>query len=312
MEAQSVTEVATEHTPDAVISNENHPADELFELMAGISPLAAAVSMIDVSDNEACHSSLYNCLAHREKLLSWYAREINGLGGRPYIGQIGEFPSKDIPPSEHLFGHSYGFFSLDNARIHVLLWAALSILQAIIGQTYAYAYTSTPVDVENNKEYRLSEFYADEVSRAMPYCLQDSMRAWGVSGTIFGMMQIAQVYMELRNEEKFMWAQSLFKHVGDIGADLAYRMNELFNYGWALMEKADREKRSELSPVPSSAVSDSTASPISTASPTSPISTTSPLSSVSTASTAPFVEKYVDMQQEVTDMPVRPRWDSDW
>jgi hypothetical protein len=292
--------LAREHTPAALISNENVAVDELFQLMADISPIAAVVSMTDVSDNTACHLSLYDCLAHREKLLSWYSRMKDRIGGSHYVGESGDFPCKNISSSEHLFGRPYGFSSLDSARLHILFWSAMSILQALLGQTHAYAYTSAPPDPYTNKEYQLSEYYADEVSRAMPYCLQDSMKAWGVSITIFGMGQIAKVYMELRREEKFMWSQQLFKHVGDIGSDLGYRMGELLQFGWGLLEQSDRNERPELSPVPTS--------PSNPSSGASAASAVSPASSTSTASTAPFVAEYVPMHETI-DMPTRSRWE---
>ncbi|KAJ5733337.1 hypothetical protein N7533_013784 [Penicillium manginii] len=299
IEANNVVDLAREHAPTAVTSHENVVIDELFQLMADISPIAAAVSMTDVSDNTACHLSLYDCLAHREKLLSWYSRAKVRIGGGPYVGESSDFPCKNILPSEHLFGRPYGFSSLDNARIHILFWSALSILQALLGQTHAYAYTSAPPDPYTNKEYQLSEYYADEISRAMPYCLQDSMKAWGISMTIFGMGQIAKVYMELRREEKFLWSQHLFKYVGDMGSDLGYRVGELLQFGWSLLEQSDRNERPELSSVASS--------PGSNASSASPVS---PASSTSTASTAPFVAEYVPMHETI-DLPTRSRWEPD-
>lgn len=302
MEANNAVDLAKEHTPAALISNENVAVDELFQLMADISPIAAAVSMTDVSDNAACHLSLYDCLAHREKLLSWYLHFKVRIGGGPYIGETSDFPCKNISPSEHLFGRPYGFSSLDTARIHICFWSAMSILQALLGQTHAYAYTSAPPDPYTNKEYQLSEYYADEVSRAMPFCLQDSMKAWGISITIFGMGQIAKVYMELRREEKFTWSQQLFKHAGDIGSDLGYRIGELLQFGWSLLEQSDRNERPDLSPVPTSP-----SGPSSGASAASPAS---PASSTSTASTAPFVAEYVPMHETI-DMPTRSRWEPD-
>ncbi|KAJ5980264.1 hypothetical protein N7481_007562 [Penicillium waksmanii] len=254
IEANNVVDLAREHTPAALISNENAAVDELFQLMADISPIAAAVSMTDVSDNAACHLSLYDCLAHREKLLSWYSRMKVRIGGGPYVGESSDFPCKNISSSEHLFGRPYGFSSLDY-----------------------------------------------EVSRAMPYCVQDSMKAWGINVTIFGMGQIAKVYMELRREEKFIWSQKLFKHVGDMGSDLGYRFGELLQFGWSLLEQSDSNERPGLSPVPTSPSNASSGA--SAASPVSPAS-----SSTSTASTAPFVAEYVPMHETI-DMPTRSRWE---
>lgn len=283
MEDKSATDLVTEHTPSALVSNENQPIDELFQLMSEVSPIAAAISETDVSDNEGCQLLLYDCLAHREKLLSWYSREKGRIGGGPIVCASSELLCTKIPPSEHLFRLPYRFSSLDNCRIHTVFWAVLSLLQALIGQAHSYAYTSGPVDINTNKEYQLSEYYADEISRAMPYCFQDSLRAWGVSITIFGMGQIAKVYMEFRREEKFMWSQELFKRAGDLGSDLAYRLRDLLQYGWGVVEKADREERHALSPVSSS--------------------------SRSTASSASPVAEHSSIP-ETTSIPSRPKWDS--
>lgn len=208
--------------------------------MSGISSIAAAVNTIDISHIEACQVLLHKCLTLREDMLAWYSREVGQIGGGPSVCESDDLVTTRIPPSKHLFGLPYRFVSLDNARIHILLWAALSMLQTFIGQAHARVYSPDLVDARTNQEYQLSEYYADEISRAIPYCLQDSMRVWGLSGTVFGMCQIAKIYMDFRREEKFFWSQQLFKTSGDIGTDLSYRMNEMFLHGWALLWQPKR------------------------------------------------------------------------
>jgi hypothetical protein len=267
---QSAADLAAdrEKTKASLLSFDNQAVDGLLLLMSDMSPLITAVNTADVFDNEACQQILYDCLAHREKIIAWYSREEKNIGGRPSVCAPGELFSTRLLPATHLFGPSYDFSSLDNARIHTTFWAALSILQALIGQIYVYAYATAAGDILTNKEYLLSEYYADEISRALPYCLQDSMKAWGISITIFGVGQIAKVYMELRRKEKFMWSQQVLRVMGELGPDLPLRMGELLQYGWILGEKSDRDALQVASPV--SSTSKSTGSSASTASTTPP------------------------------------------
>ncbi|KAJ5580467.1 hypothetical protein VI817_009854 [Penicillium citrinum] len=298
LEAKSGVELIIEHSPDELISDEDQAVDELFHLMAGIAPVSAALGMTDLSDEDACHLLLQDTLAHRGKLLSWYSREMHRIGGAPSVGQSNEFPSSAIPSAEHLFGLPYRFPTLDNARIHIIYWAALSILQELIGQVYAYTYPFAPVDINNkNKEHQLAEYYADEISRGIPYCLQDRMKAWGASSTIFGMGQIAKVYMELGNSEKFKWSQELFKHEAELGSDLAHHMHHLLLFSWDTSQKA---RQRALSPESWGSMSH----PSAAATPPSPVS------SLSSASTAPFKEEYAALPGTII-VPVRPKLETD-
>lgn len=197
-----------------------------------MSPYLNAIQSINSADQASCQKLVQDCLAHRQLLLSWYAREVGHIGGLPFIGTS----ITKLPPTDDLFGPPYRFSSLDGARLTVTYWAALSILQAIIGQATCYLQnpSPSPIDIINNDDYQLSKFYADEISRAMPYCVQDDNRAWGNNISIFALSQIGKVYLEFRCHEEFMWSQEVFELMASRGSDFPRHVAELLLLGWNL------------------------------------------------------------------------------
>ncbi|KAJ5273829.1 hypothetical protein N7478_008954 [Penicillium angulare] len=219
----------------------DEPVDRLLGLMTTISALLNANNTPNGCNlNVSYYQELLDdCLLHKERLMAWYAREINSIGGRPSIYPPNESVHTSLPSAEHIFGASYRFPSLDNARITLLFWASLSILHGLIAQVRLRAYEQIPNDAIADEDLVLTEFYADEISRSLPYCLQTSMRAWGVSVAIFGLSQICKVYMEFRRREKFTWSQHAFYIMGDLGFDFAFRLSEMLWQYWSLGEKTD-------------------------------------------------------------------------
>ncbi|KAJ5109426.1 hypothetical protein N7456_006101 [Penicillium angulare] len=231
--------------------NPGEPVDRLLDLMTTISALLNANNTPNDCDRDVSYYQelLHDCILHKERLTAWYAREINSIGGRPSIYPPNESVHTSLPSAEHLFGASYRFPSLDNARITLLFWASLSILHGLIAQVRLRAYEGISNDAIADEDSVLTEFYADEISRSLPYCLQTSMKAWGVSVAIFGLSQICKVYMDFRRREKFTWSQHAFYIMGDLGFDFAFRLSEMLWHYWNLGEKTD----SSVSPEASSA-----------------------------------------------------------
>jgi hypothetical protein len=213
------------------IEQPGQPIDELLHLMAEIAPLSATMNANYDPEHGASQAKepLLNCVAHRSKLLSWYDRRKEDIGGGPFLRAYSELVTK-LPRADHLFGTPYFFPSLDNARIHILFWAALSILQSLIAQDWF---------LSAEAEYSLSEFYADKISRALPFCLQDSMKAWGGHVTVFGVSQISKVYIDFRRRDKFIWSQQAFRALADTGSDFSNHVGKMLSYSWSLVENED-------------------------------------------------------------------------
>jgi hypothetical protein len=142
-------------------------------------------------------------------------------------------------PADHIFGTPYMFSTLDNAKYHVLYWAALSILQALISQVQSHVDQGAALDPLQDEEYLLSEFYADEICRALPYLLQDESKVWGAHVTLFAASQVAKVYMEFNKREKFNWTLHSFRVMGDFGSDFSHRLGEYLAYRWSLLDHDD-------------------------------------------------------------------------
>ncbi|KAJ5288772.1 hypothetical protein N7478_001802 [Penicillium angulare] len=227
---------------------EYQPIDELFEIMSAMAPLLNAVETINMSSHETRQKLLFDAIDHRNLLMAWYTKEVEDIGGAPWIGT----PISKLPSAEHFFGPSYCFSSLDCARIHVLYWAALSILQGVIGQAWCYTYftSPSPLNIFNDNEYQQSKFYADEISRAIPFCLSESHRAWGSNITIFSLGQVAKVYLEFQCREEFMWAQEGFKLMGSMGSDFPNRVSELLEYNWRVRDSSSASPSSSQSSPP--------------------------------------------------------------
>ncbi|KAJ5125725.1 hypothetical protein N7448_005042 [Penicillium atrosanguineum] len=208
------------------------PIDELLNLMSEIAPLAAIIDTDNDSAYCGSHTQkpLIACLVHRTKLLAWYMRRKEDIGGGPIPCSSSELITR-LPNAEHLFGPPYRFSSPDNARMHVLFWTALSILQALIGQAQLLPPAAG--------EYLLSEFYADEIGRALPFCLQNSMKAWGGHITVFGVGHISKVYLDFKRREKFFWSLYAYSVQKDMGSDFAGHLASFLEHSWNMKEKED-------------------------------------------------------------------------
>ncbi|KAJ5657893.1 uncharacterized protein N7484_001542 [Penicillium longicatenatum] len=246
LQAKEAIDPVAHEFHSSLMSIEDKSVDEMLQLMSEISPLITALTMVDGSDHDACKIFLYDCIMHRQKLFDWYESSINLLGGRP---SICETIITKLPPSTHLFGTPYIFHSLDNARVHTIYWAALSILQTLMGQAESYLNCLSPVEAATNEETLLAEFYADEISRSLPYCLADNMKSWGGHAAIFPLSQSCKFYMEFKRRDKYIFSQQAMQLLGDLGSDFAKRVSEMLWYGWSLIESADQRTTASLSPV---------------------------------------------------------------
>jgi hypothetical protein len=117
-----------------------------------------------------------------------------------------------------------------------------------MGQAESYLNHFSPIEAATNEETLLAEFYADEISRSLPYCLADNMKSWGGHAAIFPLSQSCKFYMEFRRRDKYLFSQQAMQLLGDLGSDFAKRVSEMLWYGWSLIESADQRTTASLSP----------------------------------------------------------------
>ncbi|KAJ6109932.1 hypothetical protein N7486_002167 [Penicillium sp. IBT 16267x] len=246
LQAKKAIDLAADEFPLSLKSSEDQLVDDLLYLMSEISTLITAITTLEGSDHDACKIVIYDCIMHRQKLFDWYESSVGLLGGRP---SSCETIITKLPPSAHLFGTPYTFHSLDNARIHTIFWAALSIIQTLIGQAESYLNCLSPAEAATNEQALLAEFYTDEISRSLPYCLADDAKSWGGHTAIYGVAHSCKFYMEFRRRDKFFFSQQAMKLIGDLGSDFAKRVSEMLWYGWSLIESTDQGSVASLSPV---------------------------------------------------------------
>lgn len=232
--------------------NDDGPFDELFEIYVDITSLAAAANSIELSGkpDRDCESLLQSCRAHKEKVLEWYSRNLESIGGRPIPCSIKKLKNIKVPlpPAKNLFGSFYKFGSLRQAELHVFFWKAMIIIQLLIYRAQVlvshsyrpypqYAYTErVPTDPRAYDECMLAGNYADEMCRAIPYFLQDGMGSYGMLKITVNLPYILKSYTHLRCKEKFLWIQKICQSVAGDGNDLALCHSQVWWKYWFLCE----------------------------------------------------------------------------
>ncbi|KAJ5692833.1 hypothetical protein N7462_002256 [Penicillium macrosclerotiorum] len=218
-------------------SSNDEPTDELLKLIADFSIIFKNLDEIDESDPNACQSLLSQCLSHEANVMAWYAWRKNTIGGSPRTCSPDEIQSSGLS-MDPIFGTPYSFSSLDNARLHVLFWIAMSMTQRLISKARSYTYQFSAEDGSGNKEYLLAEFFADEISRAIPYCFKDCTNLWNTHIVSMGVGQICKVYTDHQNYRKFLWGQQAYGIIANLGHELATRLSEVFWQRWNAAEEA--------------------------------------------------------------------------
>jgi hypothetical protein len=225
---------------------DDRPVNGLMKFYGEASPIVDAINTVDASDYQACNAVLAKCIAHKDALMAWYAAHKKDFGGGPSECKPGTILNPRLPPTDDLFGTSYRFSSLDNAKLHIVFWVALSISHRMIyearGLVLSHSNTpSTPTDRTQDVDLLLSMFYHDEIGRSVPYCVQDSMKSWGFSTLLWGLSQILNPYAEAGNWDKFVWCQTALMLGSERGYESAVRLNEIF---WAVWHRVNpRQQR---------------------------------------------------------------------
>jgi hypothetical protein len=227
---------------------DDRPVNGLMKFYGEASPIVDAINTVDASDHQACQTVLTKCIAHKDALMAWYAAHKKDFGGGPSECEPGTILNPRLPPTDNLFGTSYRFSSLDNAKLHIVFWVALSISHRMIYEARGLVLshtnpssTTTPTDRSQDEDLLLSMFYHDEIGRSVPYCVQDSMKSWGFSTLLWGLSQILNPYAEAGNWEKFVWCQNALMLGSERGYESAIRLNEIF---WAVWHRVNpRQQR---------------------------------------------------------------------
>ncbi|KAJ5586674.1 uncharacterized protein N7459_002439 [Penicillium hispanicum] len=204
------------------------PLGELICTFSGLSPVFKKLASLSNADVQTCQGLHQNCLFYKEQLIAWYARRNAEFGGMPTLASDELCP--ELAPANHLFGTAYRFPSLDNARLHVLYWTALGLTEHLIYQLSTHSMSRGPniFHFDPDGQFRALLFYTDEISRAIPYCLQNSMKIWGAHVLIFSAGHICKTYIDAQCWEKFLWCQKVLQRMADFGMECANRMSDVF------------------------------------------------------------------------------------
>lgn len=221
------------HSSDGIST----PLSELLAVYAEFGPLSTVLNSISPTDHEGCATLLQNCLKQKNRITSWYAQY--GYSRGLFVCAPDECKTDELPPTEGLFGAGYRFSSLDNARMHHWYWNALATIQPMIykAKSLARSYPLTPESATgkvpaDDEDHRLSEFYADEICRTIPYYANDTKTLSGIRMLMFPMSGAIKVYIGLGHREKFLWCQHALRLISNRGLSSSRRLSELFWNNW--------------------------------------------------------------------------------
>lgn len=225
--------------------------DKLFKLYVGITRLHSQLEEADPFDHQTCNSLKDACTTLKENIALWYVTERSQFGGDPSQCDPRKSVFPHLPPTTHLFGPSFEFTSLDIARLYILYWTALVLVEPLIHRARnlveAGQSTKSPQAVSPDHEYLISEYYADQVCRALPFCLQPKMKTWGVHVVIASMAQICKPYIYLRRQSKFNWCLRTYDLMAQRGMDLALFLKYSAYQQWVTKEDENIEPLARLS-----------------------------------------------------------------
>ncbi|KAJ6007832.1 hypothetical protein N7540_011808 [Penicillium herquei] len=159
---------------------------------------------------------------------------MNSLGDPPSGYSPDDPLVSDFTLKCDLFGLPFRFANLDTARLYVLYWTSLLLIEILIHEMT----TSIMIlESRNNKssgyflpsseQFIMAEHYADEICRAIPYCLQEGMGAWGAHIVVASMNHVTKPFAALRREAKFFWCQEIFQVISSRGMNLAVALGDL-------------------------------------------------------------------------------------
>lgn len=213
----------------------------MVKLYADSAIIAQAANSIDPHDYKACQLLLHHSLAHEHNIIAWYQKIQEQIGGAPWECAEGESLCSKLAHKDDLFGTSYRFTSLENARMHILSWNLLRDLQPYISKARSlvgfYTHGNLSKDQINRESQLLAGYYADQMARSVLYCVQDDFKSCGIQCLIFCLCQAAKTWIDVRRADKIAWCQEIFDFVAGLGFDYANRLKETMMSQWIQGEK---------------------------------------------------------------------------
>jgi hypothetical protein len=232
------------HSSDGIST----PLSELLAVYAEFGPLSTVLNSISPNDHEGCKTLLQNCIKQKNRITAWYSQY--GYARGLFVCAPDECKTDELPPTEELFGAGYRFSSLDNARMHHWYWNALATIQPMIykAKSLIQSYPLTPESGSggppvDDEDHRMSEAYADEICRTIPYYANDTKTLSGIRMLMFPMSGAIKVYIGLGNREKFLWCQHALRLISNRGLSSSRRLSELFWNNW-------NQRTDDLCPIP--------------------------------------------------------------
>ena len=232
--------------------SDDRPFGELFEIYTEILSLVASGDSIDSvnrPDRSRCMILLQQCFALRETTQLWYSDNLETIGGPPLSCSTNtwKFTHHTLPSPEGIFSHFYNFTSITNAERHIFYWKAMLIIQLLIYQAQMRVLRNTQYSNQNafesastsqgaQYEMEMAGTYADNISRAMPYLLQDSMGSYGGIKITVNLHFVFKAYTHLRSWNKFSWVRSISEIVSGLGIDLAMCISQVWWKSWLLCQ----------------------------------------------------------------------------
>lgn len=234
--------VSGEEYKQIVQSSHETPFDGLVKLYADSAIIAQAANSINPLDYKACQLLLHHSLAHEHNIITWYQQIQEEIGGAPWECAEGELLCSRLARKDDLFGTPFRFTSLENARIHILVWNLLRDLQPYISKARSLGGTFTHDDLSrdqiNRESQLLAVYYADQMARSVLYCVQNDFKSCGIQCLIFCLCQTAKTWIAVKRADKIAWCQEIFDFVAGLGFDYANRLKETMMSQWVQGEKS--------------------------------------------------------------------------
>ncbi|KAJ5737177.1 uncharacterized protein N7483_002302 [Penicillium malachiteum] len=207
------------------------PLDELFEIYVSINELFIKVEEIRSIGSQTSHADLSACCSLKRRILTWYIEKGSTIGHPPTQYLHGESPCADLS-SNGLFGLPYRFQNMSTARYHILYWMALMTVEMLIhviftSMTHASNQEFSKSTSISHESCIMAEYYADQICRSIPYCLQEKMSSWGTHVILSCMIHVKKPYISLRRKAKFQWCRDALQVMKKRGIDIAGILSDL-------------------------------------------------------------------------------------
>ncbi|KAJ5114513.1 hypothetical protein NUU61_000272 [Penicillium alfredii] len=204
-------------------SFEQDSLDELLKGFIECTFLIHSVNKIEESPHDNRAGSLQrSCLKLEKKLMTWYDDREATIGGRPSPGGRSKFNTlpRSLQAGCHMFPVPYWFASLDTARLHLLYWTALVLVYPLIYRTQVIM-GSEDTEAFPSVDLATAEYYANEICRSVPYCLQQDKRIWSGQLLLFPLTWASKFFCYYGYREKYLWCQHVFDALAGLGFGVA-------------------------------------------------------------------------------------------